>query len=68
MLVHGVDDVFLGVIRALHNGVVQDTAELLWEQRGGLEMEASFQSLDQGVLVVKSLKFYISFLLVLRQH
>lgn len=44
--VHEVDDLFLGVIKAGHNGDVQDTAETLWEQRADLEMEVSFLSLD----------------------
>lgn len=51
VLVHEVDDLFLGVIKAGHNGDVQDTAETLLEQRGDLEMEVSFLSLDPESLV-----------------
>ena len=50
MLVHEVDDLFLGVIKAGHNGGGSGHS-LLWEQSVGLEMKVSFLSLDLGILV-----------------
>lgn len=43
MLVHGVDEAFLGIIKAGHNGDVQDTAKSL-RAVGVLEMAASLLS------------------------
>lgn len=42
---------FWELLKLVTVGEVQDTAETLWEQRVGLEMKASFLSLDLGILV-----------------